>query len=202
MKQHINLYSPDFLFKRHWSDFYYVSRVVLGLLVLVIGMCVTVYAFLRQEQASLIQTQAEMQALQQEVDTLAAQFEQRKQNNPYQNKIQVLETQLKQHKALFKQLTSLDNTHLSPLPLTTYLKALAAVQEPKLWLTKIDLDGNNMRFEGRVQAPKVLPEWLNKIKLQPIFAGQVFQQLSLEQTKDDTSHQFVLTATTKSQVAP
>lgn len=202
MKQYINLYTQDFLLKRHWSDFYYVSRTILGCVILVMVVSVSLYALLRQEKHNLEQAQAALQVLQQEVDKLTVQFEQRKRDNPYQDKILALETQLQEQEQLLQQLTTLDNTPLSPLPLTSYLKALAAVQEPKLWLTRIDLNAQNMRFEGRVQAPKVLPQWLNKIKLQPIFAGQVFQQLSMEQPAADIPHQFVLTATAENGVKP
>ncbi|MDY0189262.1 MAG: PilN domain-containing protein [Desulfuromonas sp.] len=181
--QQINLYQEQFKQQRQFSLLMWTCYALL-LVLLVLAL---VSWMQRREERNLQQlvtrSQAQNQQLLDAVGALEQQMSALKPNPRLQQQLQQLRSQLRQRQPLrvaLDQLLAQKNT--IPLGLT----ALAARPLHKLWLEKIELlDGGSLvRLQGLAVKPDTVPQFIEQLAQQQVFAQQAFAQLQLEQQSD------------------
>lgn len=67
---------------------------------------------------------------------------------------------------------------------SSYFQALANQSNPEVWLTAIHIDGQNrgMNIEGSSFKPEQIPQLLQQLQQEPIFKGQTFAKLVMQQS--------------------
>jgi hypothetical protein len=65
---------------------------------------------------------------------------------------------------------------------SNYLFALSRQAQEGLWLTRFDVapDSRSLELGGRMTDPRQLPDYLRRLKVEPLFNGRQFAQLSLK----------------------
>ena len=65
---------------------------------------------------------------------------------------------------------------------SSYLFALSRQAQEGLWLTRFDIapDSRSLELGGRMTDPRQLPDYLRRLKVEPLFNGRQFAQLSLK----------------------
>ncbi len=65
---------------------------------------------------------------------------------------------------------------------SNYLFALSRQAQQGLWLTRFDVapDSRSLELGGRMTDPRQLPDYLRRLKVEPLFNGRQFAQLSLK----------------------
>lgn len=65
---------------------------------------------------------------------------------------------------------------------SSYLFALSRQAQDGLWLTRFDVapDSRSLELAGRMTDPRQLPDYLRRLKVEPLFKGRQFAQLSLK----------------------
>ncbi|MEX2500524.1 MAG: PilN domain-containing protein [Wenzhouxiangellaceae bacterium] len=73
-----------------------------------------------------------------------------------------------------------------PVEVSERLAALGRKHPPGLWLTGIEIadNGREISLQGRVLNSPLLPEFLDGLGDEPVFSGQSFRHLRLEQPAD------------------
>lgn len=144
--------------------------------------------FLRAEQQ---QVQQQLQQLQQEIQSLAA-----------QNDASALKTQLAARDAELQNkqqvLTLLSGKHFGNVDgFATQFTGLARQRLDGLWLTALHIHdgGNKLNLRGSTTAPELLPKYLQRLAVEPGFAGIEFKTFLMQRVKDKPHVEFDLRAT-------
>ncbi len=64
------------------------------------------------------------------------------------------------------------------------LETLASKHSSDMWLTSINVVGNNMVIKGQLDKPEALPMWVGQLSSESYFAGKEFQSAKVSRKKD------------------
>ena len=191
MKQQINLYQP--IFRQQRPLFSAVALLqVLG--VITLGLSV-VYGFSAWQVKRLARDVTQLEQAQenaaQRLETLQKQFPKRAPSPLLQAEIARLKTEIIGAEAIAAALRTgaLGNS----AGLSTYLAGLARQHVNGTWLTKIDITdgGSTIGVYGRATQPELVPQYVEKLAIEPAFAGKTFSSLKLKQvTKPQPAVEF------------
>jgi MSHA biogenesis protein MshI len=150
---------------------------------LTVALLVVVYGFLQiffmqGDKARLAVQQAEYQQLQ---DSLAALVTQRNAMDADKTlDVEVAKLE-KRQQFLDGVLRALRDPQSGSSGFSEQLMALSRQHQEGLWLTRIELSngGRDMALTGKVTDPALLPQYIQRLSVEPVFAGQAFRVLRL-----------------------
>jgi hypothetical protein len=192
--QQINLYQPIFRKQRQ----IFSALTLLQLLGIVTAALLAIYGYgvaqVRGLEADVLQLEGREKALTTQLARL----------DPTQNQHRraEVEQELKRLNAtLAAQQRLIEVLRAQPLGSQTgfsgYLTALGRERTPELWLTQFAINGSTGAIElaGRSTRPQLVPEYLQRLGLEPALAGQRFD--ALEIAHDDKNGDAVFHATSQ-----
>lgn len=128
--------------------------------------------------------------LQADLTTLSKQLSQRTKSPVLLAKLDELTQTYQDKQYVMAELGTL-NAHSSK-DFGSLMENLAKVHEEDLWLTRIKVDGNNIRLEGGISYGDVVPKWLTELAQTPFFNGQNFAKARI-QRDEENGLSFVIT---------
>ena len=186
MNQQINLYQP--MFRRQQVVF--SARTTLALAIGFLGLLALWWWLLDQRVDSLESGLQRQQALEQQLSERIARLNA---DLAEQQPDPVLVDQVDR---LGQRLDTLQSSRElvrrripdRPVAVSERLAALGRQHPSGLWLTGIEISdsGRELAFRGRMLAPPLLPQFLERLGNEPVFSGQSFRQLQLRQSGDST----------------
>lgn len=184
MNQQINLYQP--MFRRQQVVFSAHTTLVLALGFLVL---LAAWWWLLDRQVDSLATElARQQALEQQLAERVTQINregaQRQPDPVLIDEVERLRQRVQELEAS-RQLVR-QRIPTQPVAVSERLAALGRKHPPGLWLTGIVIadNGGEISLQGRVLNSPLLPEFLDRLGDEPVFSGQSFRQLRLEQPGD------------------
>ncbi|MBC3766101.1 PilN domain-containing protein [Neptunicella marina] len=128
--------------------------------------------------------------LQTELSALTRQLSQRTKSPVLLKKLDELTQTYQDKQYVMAELATL-NAHSSK-DFASLMQNLAKVHQEDLWLTRIKVNGNDVRFEGGVSYGDVVPQWLTELAKTPFFKGQKFAKTRI-QRDENSGLSFVIT---------
>lgn len=171
--QHINLYSQ----LDHVVTPPLAAKTQLWILAVVVAMLVLVYTWLLFDNDSAA---AELGALQQQdqASTLQLQSLQAKKQSLLKNAaLENSIAQLQQQIVFRRQVLASVNVDQQSDSFAAHLSGLARQRIEGMWFTEVLLQrgGDDLALKGRSQRPEYLPQYLQKLSAEPVFAGHQFR---------------------------
>jgi Tfp pilus assembly protein PilN len=178
VSQQINLFNPIFLKKKkHFSAV--TMAQALGLILLG-SLAVAGYARwqLAALEASAVETEQQLKSTKAQVAKVTANYAPRQKSKALEEEIQRMEVELKSRQQAFEivQRGSLGNSK----GYAEYLYALSRQVVDGLWLTGFRIEGNEIELRGRSLKPDLVPEFIKRLKHEPIMQGKSFARLAME----------------------
>jgi Tfp pilus assembly protein PilN len=181
VSQQINLFNPVFLQQK---KIFSARTMAASLLVLVAGVAaLDLYGSMRlrelQQQADAGAAQLEQK--QKRLEGVAAEFRPRQKSAAVEAELAELEGQLAALREVsgVLQRGELGNTQ----GYAEYFRALARQHVDGLWLTSVSITGAgiDIAVRGRALDPQRVPDYLNRLTLEPIMRGKAFGSLAISQ---------------------
>lgn len=194
MLQNLNLLPESYIEKKIAYSGQQLLKVNLALLVLLLGLVAVQWISLNQLQKKDRLLITQVTSTQNQLDVFNAQNKKPQLDNKLQEQL----TQIKKTLAENKQLNAQINHLLSDQQqgFAVFLEALAAQQVEGVWLNSIQIadDGKRLILHGGTLNAQQVPEYLEKLKQENIFAGRVFDEVSFDRdSKDPQIIYFALT---------
>ncbi len=177
MKKSINLLSADLLPQQNRIN----ATVTLSLWVLALVVACGVGFYeqwqLEQQQLKNRQLMTQQTQLQQQQEALTTALAQRKVSSQLELEL----TDLKQEWAIKQELIRhvAIGAEQAKSPYSVLLNNLASVHEPKLWLSGIQVSGEQVALSGFAADAQLVPIWLARVGEQGYLQGRNFGQLSI-----------------------
>lgn len=157
-----------------------------GFVILVVVIALQFAITTQQLAGALTRQQAQLSTLQSEVTALEQERQRLLQNVPLDAEIARLERGVAFRRQL---LSGIDGGAGSQEGFATHLNGLANQHLDGLWFTRIHLaeGGREMALSGKVRAPELLPQYLQRLAGEGVFVGQQFRVLRIsenQQTRD------------------
>jgi Tfp pilus assembly protein PilN len=189
--QHLNFYSqldrtvePPFSARQ---QLWLVAAVVVVVVLVYILLLFTNHASDGQ-RASLQQQQQQMEV---QLEQLRAKKTRLQQDEALSTEITVLRDEIKFRRQL---LASIDpNSALLEKGFADHLEGLARQTIRGMWFTEIQLQqgGRQLALTGRARAPEYVPQFLQKLAVEPVFSGHQFRVFKLN-VPEQQEHQYLL----------
>lgn len=202
MSQQINLFNPIFLKqKKHFS----AVTMLQALLLIVLGSMVF-YGYADYQVRQLAQQTAEMnkryEAEQKRLGEALEEYSPQKAQKQLQDELAAVEGQANSLQTTIDTLKSgaIGNTQ----GYSEYMQAFARQSVRGLWLTGFNIggDGAQMRLDGAVVNPRLVPEYIQRMNREAVMRGKSFAALQMSQPTDAKGGQtgayveFILRSTT------
>lgn len=195
MSQQINLFNPVFMKQRkHFSLLAMVQSlgvIIAGSLALYGYAVYQVGQLGKQVQESTVRYNAQQAGL----VRFSAEFSPQQAGQLLQDEVQRLEKQVAEQDELIGTLKSgaIGNT----TGYSEYLRAFARQAVPGLWLTGFTVvgDGSEIRLNGRVLSPELLPAYIQRMRKESVMQGKTFAALQMQQPKAEGSKDAVPSST-------
>ncbi|MFO8025162.1 PilN domain-containing protein [Thiohalophilus sp.] len=186
--QQINLYQDIFREQQQPVSARQVGLAVLGLIVLL----ALVSGFLQWQHQGLNTKLAEREQrkaeLEQQVATLRQKLEARQGDRQLQEAVEALNNELAAKQQILQALSGkrFGNTD----GFVEHLTGLARQRIDGLWLTELALrqGGTRLDMQGRSLKPESVPNYLQKLSAETIFAGTEFDNLSISRNAEQPRH--------------
>lgn len=183
VNQQINLYQDVF---REQALPVSARQTALAVLAL-IGVLALASAALYWQQQGLENRLAEQEqqkvALEERVSALRTQLESRSGDRQLQQSVEALNAELETRQRILQALSGkrFGNTG----GFVEHLSGLARQRIEGLWLTGLDLHhgGTRLDLQGRSRQPEFVPNYLQKLAAEPIFAGTEFENLNISRNE-------------------
>lgn len=183
MSQQINLFNPVFMKRRKHFSLLAMAQawgmIVAGSLGFYGYAAYQVGQLGKQVQESTARYNAEQARL----VRFSTEFSPQQAGQLLQHEVQRLETQVAEQDALVETLKSgaIGNT----TGYSEYMRAFARQAVPGLWLTGFTVvgDGSEIRLNGRVLSPELLPAYIQRLRRESIMQGKTFAALQMQQPK-------------------
>lgn len=192
MRQEVNLYTADL---RPRKEPLVLGQVVLGLVALVL-IFVIAGGWLWHRQHALMSEQAALQgsvvALQADNDRLAKAVGALHVDPALRQSLKTLRGDLARRQRLLAHIHTLSGA--SQLGFAPYLTALARQSAADIWLKEMVLDGatGDVTLSGRTSKPEAVPEYLERLRQEPVFKGKTFAAFSMQRDEHLPVLDFVL----------
>lgn len=181
--QLVNLYQPIF---REQAKVFSSRAMVEGAAVILLGI-ILFYVYGLWQTASLNE---QLQAAQQRQQQTAKQVVELEQQYPVREKDPALAQQVKQlsDEVQMKQLVLArlaDRKAGNTTGFSGQLTGLARQRLPEMWLTRIDIEqgGEFLDLEGSTLQPEQIPQFIQRLALEPAFAGLEFKSFMMDRPK-------------------
>lgn len=196
MKIRINLYTEEFRPKR--------ERVSLGQAVLawlLLSLLAAIVIFWQQGRSATAQQQVaehkqRVALQQQQLEQLTKAIEQRVVDVSLQRQAEQAEHMLSVKRLLLQRLQGQAEVNNG---FSTFLSALAAIEDQQVWLQHIYINNGAMALAGRASGSDAVPKWVNQFKHYPPLARQKFSGLKLFRDEQQGLH-FSLSSSTDANV--
>ena len=182
MRQQVNLLAP--MYRKQQALF--SARVSIGICLLV-GVALTLIYFATVWRGAVVanqqnQLQAQRDTATRRLNELAAQLQGRQSSTALQAEVAQL-TQERDRKA--EALAALSQRQVgSTEGFSPEFIGLARQRLNGLWLTRIELAGEQITLQGVTLSEDLIPRYLRKLGEEQVFSGRAFQQAHLERTED------------------
>ena len=177
MKSRVNLYLPEYQPK---LDLFTFNTLLLAFVVLMIFMII-VRVSLNIGGASTEQRLAMLESeLQQQTDLvteLTAQLQKRQEDPQLLAVFAGLQLSLRDKERVKEALN--DREMLKSASFALMLRELSQQHRENLWLTGIKVDEHSMVFDGEVNTPEAVPQWVGRLGATQYFSGKSFDQARL-----------------------
>ncbi len=185
MSQQINLFNPIFMKQRK----YFSLLTMLQALGMIIVGSLFFYGYAVYQVGQLGKQVAESgrryNAEQARLARFSAEFSPQQAGQLLQDEVQRLEKQAAEQRDLIETLKSgaVGNT----TGYSEYMRAFARQVVPGLWLTGFTVIGDaaQIRLNGRVISPELLPVYIQRLGKESIMQGKTFATLQMQQPKAD-----------------
>lgn len=196
MKTRINLYSEQFRPQLDLLSLNFVLCLVGVLLLTLIGLGSWQGQQANKQASNLANQQVQVQQQQQQITTISNALAARKPSVQLTANLAQLQQQLAAQKQLLAQLAGRQQHKTRGF---AGLMATLAEASPKdLWLTDIQLQGNQLDLRGVTQDADALPRWVKQLGQSPYLKGTDFAGAHLY--RDETQAlRFILSSTTNAQ---
>lgn len=184
MNQQINLYQP--MFRKQQVVF--SARTTLALAAGFLGLLAIWWALLDRHvdslEAQLDRQQTLERQLSERLTRLNRDLSQRQPDPVLVDEVERLRQRLQTLQSS-RQLVR-RRIPAEPIAVSERLAALGRQHPSGLWLTGIGIgdNGREISFHGRMLNSPLLPEFLDRLGAEPVFSGQSFRQLKLQQPDD------------------
>lgn len=185
--QQINLYQEEFRREAVQVSAAQVGKVLLVLLLL-LGVLVS-YGFIRkyQLQAELAELKQQQTEVATRLATVQAQVAARQPSKALQQQVDELTGELVLKQQVMQVLSGrqLGNTQ----GFVEHFTGLARQRHDGLWLTglAIQAGGSHISMQGTTLKPEYVPQYLQRLAQEPVFAGTVFKTLLMERNKEKSN---------------
>ena len=195
MKQSVNLYTDAFRPSREWLT---LERAVVALvlvLVVIAGVGALAEYRLAGVEAALADLEQRQARKQQAVETLQGKVQTRRKDPELEEQVARLEQRVRDRRRLVERADSV--AQASSEGFSPYLKGLARQSLDGLWLKRIRLDliRDRLGLAGRTLKGQKVPEYLQKLREEPVFEGRRFARFSIERPEDGDSLSFQVAST-------
>lgn len=185
MSQQINLFNPIFMKQRK----YFSLLAMLQALGMIIAGALFFYGYAIYQVGQLgkqvRESTAHYNAEQARLARFSAEFSPQQAGQLLQDEVQRLEKQVSEQSDLIETLKSgaVGNT----TGYSEYMRAFARQVVPGLWLTGFTVIGDaaQIRLNGRVVSPELLPVYIQRLGKERVMQGKTFAALQMQQPKAD-----------------
>lgn len=190
MSQQINLCNP--LFRK--QEKYFSAATMMQSLAIILVATLLFYAYLRYQSADLVQQAQKMAQrqtdAQQKLSQAAATMGARKPSPVLVDNVAQAEQAIRAQQMVLDLLAQGELGNQTGF--SVYFQALSRQTINGLWLTGFELigAGSQISINGRALQAELIPQFINKLKLEPSFAGAHFTALDISlppPTSDTTS---------------
>ncbi|XOZ33292.1 PilN domain-containing protein [Halomonadaceae bacterium KBTZ08] len=195
MKQSVNLYTDAFRPSREWLTLR-LALVLVAAVVLVIAATGGVLRYqLAGAQARLSELERRETQKQEAVEALQEQVEARQKDPALEQQIARLEQRVQDRRRLVERADSVAQANSEGF--SPYLEGLARQTLEGLWLTRIrvDLMRDRLGVVGRTRDGQNVPEYLQRLQDEPVFAGRRFARFNIERPEGDAPLRFEVAST-------
>ena len=190
MRQQVNLLAPMYRKQRALFS----ARVSIGICLLV-SVALTLIYFITVWRASVVANEynrlvATRDTATRRVNELAAQLQGKTGDPAAEEEIEALTTERDRKSQALAALALREadsNTGFSP-----QFIGLARQRINGLWLTKIEVSGNQLSLQGVALSEELVPRYLRRLGAETVFAGTAFQEARLERVNEGNELHFEL----------
>lgn len=195
MKQSVNLYKEAFRPSREWLTLGRAMAVVILVLITVAVIGGVAQYRLAGAEATLADIEHRQTRKQQAVESLQTQLEARQKDPALEQQVTRLEQRVRDRRRLVQRADSV--ARASSEGFSPYLEGLARQSLDGLWLTRIriDLMRDRLGLFGRITDGQKVPEYLQRLREEPVFEGRRFARFSIERTEAGAPLNFQVAST-------
>lgn len=182
IKSRINFYTDEFHPKADWFSLrqLIVFIILLSVVVSVVIAGLTWYESQRREE--LIQVTTQLEQSQAALKSAQVKLAQRKVDSKLKADIEQKQQDLKLKQSLLRRL---DKQQYSNAGFSAVLKALAAIPDPQVWLSEIQINEGRMALKGQAKSSDAVPHWVDQFKYYPALSHQSFSGLRIYRNDED-----------------
>ncbi|MBD1391081.1 PilN domain-containing protein [Neiella sp. HB171785] len=85
-------------------------------------------------------------------------------------------------------------------PYSTLMRDLASINEPRLWLQAIQINGDQLAISGLASDAEAVPAWLSQVGAKSYLSNQTFNQLTI--AEQEHLHSFTIRSQPDNQSSP
>ena len=181
MSQQINLFNPIFLRERkHFSAKTMAQGLGLIAVFVLLMFGYSQYQFWKMNQEA-VKTSARLKEAQQQLTTVTVGFVERKKNLQLEEQVKRAQQEVDAVQQAFTRLRS--EEFGSPKGYSDYLRAFARQIVSGVWLTgfSIESGGSAIGIQGGAMQPELIPEYMNRLKREPIMQGKSFATFEIRE---------------------
>lgn len=194
MRQQVNLYHPMF---RKQEKVFSAKTLLQSTLIILIGVVMfSVYA-----KWQVIALESELENLEQQQSNNLRRIERLSKQFPAKQKDARLEARVKemqQESSTKQRLIQVLSTRSFGVTtgFSSHLEGLARQHLDGMWLKRINLidGGSRLSLAGSTFAPELIPQYLQRLSAEEVFAGAEFQTFKMQRAADKRSIDFTLMA--------
>ncbi|OEG73384.1 fimbrial assembly protein [Shewanella colwelliana] len=182
LKLRVNLYNASLLPPKLRLSFSRLLRVSVALLSLLLLANIFAYfsvSSLEQEKRDLVQIKNQLSS---EKQVLEAEIATRTPSLALVKQVELLAQQIELKRLLLGELGTLKA--ITSKGYSALLTDLASVADSSIWLSRIQVIEERMRFEGYTSAPQHVPRWVEKLQQVDTLKGQAFSTLTMSRGED------------------
>jgi Tfp pilus assembly protein PilN len=177
MKTRVNLYVPELQPKLEVLTLSFVL-VIWGVMLITFG---GIY-FLNHSNAvtvheELVKVQVKKTELEDQLVTIKEALSNRQSDPALVAEVEKKQLDLKLKQQIVSELSGQEN--FKSHGFAALMEGLAEHHQAGLWLTRINIDGNEVRFEGSATESNIIPKWMGQLSLIPRFKSQEFSTTKL-----------------------
>lgn len=187
MSQQINLFNPIFLReKKHFSAKTMAQGLGLIAVFVLLMFGYAQYQVWRVSQEA-VRTSARLKEVQQQKAAVIAGFVERKKNPQLEEQVKRAQQEVEAMQQAFARLRN--EEFGTPKGYSDYLRAFSRQITPGVWLTGFSIEGggNAIGIQGGATKPDLIPEYMNRLKREPVMQGKSFATLEIREHQEAAS---------------